>query len=427
MFGKRASVPDNLEDIPPGTDLARVLDAIDWERLSEHDLIRVLRAQDRQISHYQAGRAWSIDEVARRYQEGYREGSFEDGIAIKGAAAEVAAALCLTRRAAEVETGFSIEMLRHRPLVFEALLFGRIDMRRARVLVDSTLHLSDAVAHAAIGQVLSEAPRLTTGQLRHRIAKLCIDADPDAAKERYDRSLSNRRFEVRPNESGTADVLGLNVAPHIANSIGRWIHREAIKLKNLGDTRSMDQLRADIFTDLLRRRHRAGKITRADFGNLDMRVTAETLTGQSDEAGELNGFGPIIGDIARQVAEHLEHVDYRWTLTDPDTGQPVDGGTTRRRPAVSQRRRAEILHPTCVHPGCRMPSTDCDLDHRQPWAEYRVTCTADLGPMCRHHHVIRHRFGWSYRHAAGGDFQFTSPFGHLYATSGREPANARAP
>ncbi|MDJ0954243.1 MAG: DUF222 domain-containing protein [Acidimicrobiia bacterium] len=428
MFDPHAStIPENLEDIPPGADLARVLDSLDWERLSDHDLIRVLQAQDRLVSHYQAGRAWTIDEITQRYQEGDREGSFEAGIAFAGAAAEVGAALCLTRRAAEIETGFSLQLLRYRPLVFEALLFGRIDMRRARVLVDSTLHLPDAIANAAIEQVLSEAPRLTTGQLRHRIAKLCIDADPDAARDYYDRSLSNRRFEVHPNESGTADILGLNVAPHIASSIRRWIHREAVRLKNLGDTRSMDQLRADIFTDLLRRRHRAGKITRADFGNLDMRVTAETLSGQSDEAGELNGFGPVIGDVARQVVEHQEHVDYRWTLVDPDTGLPVDGGTTQRRPTVSQRRQAEMLHPTCVHPGCRMPSTDCDLDHRQPWSEHRVTCTADLGPMCRHHHVIRHSFGWSYRHVADGDFEFTSPVGHRYTTSGREPANARAP
>lgn len=420
-------VPENLEQIPPGAELARVLESLDWGRLSDHDLVRVLQAQDRQVSHYQAGRAWSINQVAERYQEGCRDDSFEFHEAAKGAAAEVGAALRLTRRAADDQTGFSVELVRHRPSVFEELLFGRVDMMRARVLVEETQHVADATAQSAIEMLLPDAPGLTTGQLRHRIAKLCIDADPEAARKRYESSVADRRIELRPTCSGTADLLGLNLPPHVAASVSRWIHKEAIKLRNLGDDRTMDQLRADIYLDLLRRRYKNGKITRADCGNLDIRVTAETLANQSEESGELNGFGPVNADIARQVAENQEHVHRRWTLIDRDTGQPIDGGTTRRRPTASQRRKAEMLHPTCVHPGCRMPSTDCDIDHRRPWADHKVTCIADLGPMCRHHHVIRHAYGWSYASTNGGDFKFTSPFGHIYTTSGRQPAAARSP
>ena len=415
MFDKM--VPENMEEIPPGPELGRVLASLDWDHLSDHDLIRALQAQDRQVSHYQAGRAWTINKVVARYQEAYP----------KGAAAEVGAALCLTRQSAESETGFSVELLRHRPAVYDALLYGRIDMRRARVLVDATLHVSDAIAHVVIDQLLPKASGLTTGQLRHRITKLCMDADPEAAQRRYERSIEDRRLEVRPNDSGTADILGLDLPPHIANSIGRWIHKEAIKLRNLGDTRTVSQLRADIYLDLLRRRHKGGKITRADFGNLDMSVTAETLTGQSEDSAELNGFGPVLADVARQVADHQDNVERRWRLIDPETGQPIDGGISRRRPTASQRRKAEMLHPTCIHPGCRLPSVDCDIDHRVPWIEARITCSCDLGPLCRHHHTIRHAYGWTYRSVAGGDFLFTSPFGHQYTTSGHQPAKARSP
>jgi hypothetical protein len=309
--------------------------------------------------------------------------------------------------------------------VFDALLFGRIDWRRARVLVDETQHVTEAIAQASLEQLLPEALNLTTGQLRQRIVKLCIDADPEAAQRRYEQSVADRRLVLRPTCAGTADLLGLDLPPHIAASVSRWIHKEAIKLKNLGDTRTMDQLRADIYLDLLRR-CKGGKITRSDSGILDMKVTGETLTGQSEESAELGGFGPVISDVARQVAEHQEKAERRWTLIDPDTKQPIDGGITRRRPSASQRRKAEALQPTCIHPGCRMPSVDCDIDHRIPWIEARVTCTCDLGPMCRDHHVIRHRFGWQYRPAAGGDFVFASPFGHQYTTSG-QPARARAP
>jgi hypothetical protein len=421
------SVPPDLEGIMPGAELGLVLASLDWERLSDHDLIRVMKAQDRQISHYQAGKCWSIDRITERYQHRYRVDSFDYHEAQDGAAVEIGAALSLTRRTAESETGFSVALLRYRPRVFDALLFGRIDIYRAKILVEATLHVSAVAAGVVIEQVLPQAASLTTSELRALIGKLVIDTDPDAARERYEMSVEDRRVVIQANDSGTANLCGMDVAPHDAESIRRYLHKEAIKFKNLGDPRTMDQLRADIFTDLLRRRHQGSKITRADYGNLTITTTAETLTGRSDESAELNGFGPILADIARQVVEHQEHVERRWSLVDPDTGQPIDGGITRRKPTVAQRRMVEALHPTCLHPGCRMPAVDCDLDHRVPYREVPVTCSGELGPMCRHHHVIRHKYGWSYDLIDGGDFLFTSPFGHQYRTSSKPIAQAQSP
>jgi hypothetical protein len=85
------------------------------------------------------------------------------------------------------------------------------------------------------------------------------------------------------------------------------------------------------------------------------------------------------------------------------------------------------MHPTCIHPGCRQPSVDCDIDHRILFSDQPVTCTCELGPMCRHHHVIRHKYGWSYDLVDGGDFIFTSPFGHCYTTSGKPAPVAQPP
>jgi len=429
MFDKSlsASVPPDLEEIRPGADLGLVLASLDWERLSDRDLIRVMKAQDRQISHYQAGKCWSIDKITERYQHPYRVDSFDYHEAQDGAAVEIGAALHLTRRTAESETGFSVALLRYRPRVFEALLSGRVDMHRAKILIEATLHTPAGTAEAVVEQLLPQAGNLTNSQLRARVQKLVIDAGPDAAQERYEMSVEDRRVVIQANDSGTANLCGMDVAPHDAESIKRYLHKEAIKLKNLGDSRTMNQLRADIFTDLLRRRYEGKKLTRADYGILDMKVTAETLSGRSEESAELNGYGPILADIARQVAEHQEHVERRWSLIDPDTGQPIDGGITRRKPTAAQRRMAETLHPTCIHPGCRMPAVDCDLDHRVPYSEVPVTCSCELGPMCRHHHVIRHKYGWSYDLVDGGDFLFTSPFGHQYRTSGKPVDHAQSP
>ncbi|MEE8375472.1 MAG: HNH endonuclease signature motif containing protein [Acidimicrobiia bacterium] len=37
-----------------------------------------------------------------------------------------------------------------------------------------------------------------------------------------------------------------------------------------------------------------------------------------------------------------------------------------------------------------MPATDCDLDHRNAWADGGPTTEDNLAPLCRHDHIVRH-------------------------------------
>ncbi len=412
-------VPEELESIPPGAELAQLLASLDWEHLSDYDLLRALRAQDRQISHYQAGRSWTMNRIAEVYEEESR-GWAVGREALDGAAAEIGAALRLTRRSSESQTDFSIALCRHRPEVFEALLFGRIDMARARILVEATLALSDAEAHGVLEQILPDARMLTTGQLRHKMQKLCVDTNPESAKKQFASSFEDRMVVLEPNLSGTANLKGLNLDPAEAAAVKQYIHSEAMKLKRHGDRRTIDQIRADIYIDLLKGRH-LGSHGSGKSGGIHLDVTIDTLTKLSEQSGEIEGFGPVVADVARQIAHHQTNADWTWTLRDPDTGLPIDGGTTRRRPTTAQARHVRAHDRTCVHPGCRMPAVQCDIDHRIPWHERRVTCTGDLAPLCKHHHVVRHTWGWTYRPLANGDWVFTTPLGHRHTTSGRRP------
>jgi len=225
--------------------------------------------------------------------------------------------------------------------------------------------MSDASGDEVLEQILPDARQLTTGQLRHQLQKLCMDVDPEAARKRYERSHENRRVVLEGTGSGTADLKDLDLDPKKAAEIKRWIHQEALKLRRLGDRRTMDQLRADIYVDLLQRsylgRHRSGQ-----GGAVHIDVTPDLLAKLSNASGDLEGFGPVIDDIARQIAAHQINSEWTWTLRDPDTGQPIDGGTTRRRPTTAQRRFVHAHHRTCSHPGCRMPAVSCDIDHRVP-------------------------------------------------------------
>ena len=132
-------------------------------------------------------------------------------------------------------------------------------------------------------------------------------------------------------------------------------------------------------------------------------------------------MGPVIADVARQISERQTDSPWTWSLVDPATGRVLDTGITRRRPTAAQKRRIRGRDRTCVFPGCRMPARNCDLDHNQPWARGGPTTVCNCVPLCRTHHRLKTHTPWRYRRLPTGDYEWTSPLGHTYPTSGRDP------
>ncbi|HUF95067.1 MAG TPA: DUF222 domain-containing protein [Acidimicrobiia bacterium] len=411
---RTTAFPVGLLDREPGPELAAFLSVVDPAELSGHDQVLVLQAHQKMASHYAARVYQNIAELADVMVE--FDGDVEFGL--DAAAMELRAALRLTRRMAEVEIDFA-HVLKHRlPAVGQALWSGEIDVRRARVLVNGTEHLSDSHARQVIDEVIGRAPQLTTGELRSKVQKLCLEIEPEAAKKRYESALEEHRLVREPTVDGTANIILSDISSVRASAAFDHINSLAESLRVPGETRTMDQLRADIALDLIcgDSAHQTKR-----NGTVNIHVDLETLAGLADRPGELAGFGPVIADIARQVADERKESNWRYRVTDPDTGMPVHIGTTRRRPDARQQRHVELRDLTCVFPGCRMPATDCDLDHIKPWAETGKTNVKDLAPGCRHDHVGRHQFDWKYQPLPGGDYLWISPLGHRYTKSGRPP------
>ena len=412
--GVVVGIPAGLDRLEPGLFLAAYLSRLEGKQRSGYERVVVLRAQQRMASYFQAQvyeEMAAISDLMDRIEA-------DPEVATESAAAEIRAGLRLTRRAADTELAFAIDLSRRLPRVWEALTAGKIDVRRARVIVSGTAHLPEETARLVVDQVIEVAGRLTTGQLHALLRRVCLETDPDEASDRYQQAVEERRIVMEPSVDGTAHLSGFDLAPDRAAAAMRRITDLAQSLKTGSESRTLDQLRADVFLDLLEGRHHQ---TDTGRGTVDLHVDLETLTRLADHPGELAGYGPIVADLARQVAEHQQGAEWRWTLTHPDSGQVITNGTTRRRPNTSQRRQVETRHRTCVFPGCRMPATDCDLDHRIPWAEGGPTTIDNLAPLCRHDHQIRHRSGWTHQPLPDGDHQWTSRLGHTYTTSGQPP------
>ena len=140
--------------MPPGPELARVLAGIDLDSLPGFDLVVVMRAHARQVSHQQAELLGLVARVADASSEASALVSDDDG---EFAADEIRAALCLTRRAALslLQLARDLERL---PALAAALRSGSIDLPRARVVCSEVATLDDEEAQAVVSVVWSGLP-----------------------------------------------------------------------------------------------------------------------------------------------------------------------------------------------------------------------------------------------------------------------------
>ncbi|HMH92841.1 MAG TPA: HNH endonuclease signature motif containing protein, partial [Streptosporangiaceae bacterium] len=75
---------------------------------------------------------------------------------------------------------------------------------------------------------------------------------------------------------------------------------------------------------------------------------------------------------------------------------------------------------TCRHPHCGQPAWRCDLDHTIAYDQGGRTCPCDLGALCRRHHQLKQRPGWTLTQPEPGTFCWTTPEGRTYTTHPHE-------
>jgi hypothetical protein len=396
--GDRHCLPQDLEQISPGLFLAAIVASVDRSKLTGHDVVRLMTARARLVSHGNAGYFADVCEVAHAYDP---DGTGRDPHPVEFAAEEFQTALHKTRRAAEQELTLALDLRQRVPGVWAALNEGHIDLARARVFATELESLHPALVPEAVARVIDDAPELTTGQLRARLQRISLELDPEAADDRHRAGLEDRRMVLDANPDHTASLLFHNVGTRDALGATRYVNALAHTLKRRpGETRTMDQLRADIALDLLQGKALGGS------GPVPAPIML-ILTGAS---GHVPGFGTVLPE---SVAELLE--DSELTVTN------CTHETSSRRPTKTQARHISTRYPTCIFPGCRMPSTECDLDHRIPWSERGSTTCENLAPLCRHHHVCKTRSRWRLeRDIIDDSHLWTSPLGFTYRT-GRPP------
>ncbi|HEY3632901.1 MAG TPA: DUF222 domain-containing protein, partial [Jatrophihabitantaceae bacterium] len=181
--------------------------------------------------------------------------------------------------------------------------------------------------------------------------------------------------------------------------------------KSSGETRTLDQRRADCFVDVFARSslpeqhgHRPA---------IQVTVAASTLLGCDERPAELDGYGPITAQTARRIAADRTGT-WRRILTDPTTSQVLEFGRKTYRPPQNLTDHVIARDKTCVFPHCRRPARHCELDHGDPWCTGGHTDADALHPLCTRHHHARHNAGWTVTRHPDGSYHWTSPTGHTH-------------
>lgn len=401
--GSSGPVLAGLDLMPPSLLTAVAVAGLDVGLLADpSDVVRFLTVKARLVAHHQAGLYEGMMAVLAEYER--LDGGF-DVETFRSATAELRACLRLTRNAANQELELASDLLDRLPTVLEALKRGRIDLRRARVLCQETAHLDEPQARMVCERVLERAENMTGPQLAALVRRLCVEIDPDSPRKRHDQAGKDRGVWSRLTETSTAEITAWGLCPVRVARVMNRVESIARHLATGSETRTLDQIRADIFLDLLEGNH-SDTYRR---GVTDIRVELTTLLNLDEKAVEIAGFGPVVKDVLARIDP-----DNRWQMVVTDQGQVIDTVVIRRRPTGPMRRQVEVRDQTCIFPGCRMPATNCDLDHRIPYAEGGLTHPDQLAPLCRYDHVTRHKAGWTHRRNPDGSHTWHSPLGATY-------------
>lgn len=412
----RRVLAERLESLGPGEELGRLLEMIDRTHLNGHELVTLLAARARQVAHLQAEVYSDILEMALSPGGGPDDLPERTDVVDESAVEELRACLRLTRRAATSMLDLSCDLERL-PMVHEAFRRGLLDLPRVRVICRETTGLEDEEATLVVERIIDRAPDMTTGQIGARLRKLCAEVDPDAALRRYQLGVADRRVEGRQNPDGTADLLGRQLPIDRVAGILARLEAAAQKLRGKDD-RNLDQIRSDLLLGLL---EGTGDLP-SGRGRVDIRVDLTTLLELDSAAGEIPGWGPVVADLARQVVTDQQGSRWEYAITDPESGEPLATGVTRRRPTTALRRHVVARNQTCVFPGCRHPAQSAQIDHTLDYAKGGLTAVENLGPLCAHDHLtVKHQGGWILEQTRPGTFRWTSPRSHTYTTTADPP------
>ena len=463
----RTQLVSRLLAAAPGIDTLTSLNAIDPFDLPAAARIDYLSALERQISWLQAMMQRAIVAVAG--EEGSKSEDMFTGVD-DAEREDVATALRMSTATAQIRIDVARTLVNHLPNVCSALAMGEISPAHATVIArESASAIRDGMGPAHIYSIEQSAlayaefhtPTQVANKVRTTIAKLA----PEPFEEIAERARDTRRVSCFREVDGLSTIVAILPAEDaqiVMKAIENFIHaqvaNESITLNaqgvrgagradagvagagadgvgasdgaadadsandsevQPGQHRSMDMKRADALTSIaawsLQQSTVDVKLHRRPV-TVNVTIDLPTLLGLAENPGQLAGYGAIPASVARALAS-----DGKWQrfITDPQTGTLLDFGRESYEPPQALVDFLIARDRTCRFPGCRQSAARADLDHAKSWESGGETSAANLGALCRRHHLLKTHGGWKLKSHSDGACTWTSPLGKIYEVPAR--------
>ena len=246
-----------VEHMDPGPAQAGWLAAAAGEAtsLDEYGLAGVAIAARQLASWATAAELNAVAQLTARTADADPEiGLAEDGRPARlcrDAVGQISLALMLTDHGATAWADLAVTLCWRLAATGSALAAGRIDLARARAIAESTSVLDEGAARAVEATVLPEAGRQTTAQLRARLRRAVIAADPDGAERRREEAERHAKVSLYADDDGTATLAGAGLPAVEAAAAMARITAIARAAKAAGQGGGLDLHRVRVMLGLL--------------------------------------------------------------------------------------------------------------------------------------------------------------------------------
>lgn len=378
---------------------------------------------------------------------------------MRGMHAEIAAALHLADITVAQHITRAVAVISSYPSVREQCHAGDLSFQQASIISDEGCIINDPLRREQYEHAVVEyALRESAGRLRPVAKKLAAEFTDLDLSEQHTEARARRHVRLHDYENGMAELTAYMPALE-AYAIWDRMTQMSWKVKttetktteiskNIEDSndteartgvRNLDEIRTDVFTDLLTAgtpsEELAGKGLGALKGRVQVTVPKRRLLPAEDEprvggtaaseepqphqgrgtastskVAHLTGYGPIDIESTKDLAGHTPTWDE--AQIDPTDGTMIS--VESYQPSQAQRRFLRIRDLHCRFPGCRAPVDRCEVDHTIDAAKGGATTTPNLAHLCKPHHRMKHHTDWSVTQHAGGVLKWVSPLGRTH-------------
>ncbi|MDQ3308345.1 MAG: HNH endonuclease [Actinomycetota bacterium] len=294
----------------------------------------------------------------------------------------------LTRREAS-GTVHQARELRNLTITARALSAGEISRAHATEIIKAKQRSClDADSFRRYEEILVElAMHASADEVRSAVRHL-VDAEaPDRDKALLD-ALADRSFTLR--QVGDLVKVDAMIDKLTAEALTKGI--EALSRRTPGDERDWHVRRADAFSEIVMLGLESGQLPQQGRvkPHVDLTLTLDQLRG-------IDGSGPLLrrfGQIPVATAQRLscDAVLTRF-VTDPH-GEVLDVGRSCRLTNTALNKAVAHMYDTCAYPNCATPVTACEIHHLWWWSKGGGTDLWNLLPLCKHHHMFVHEYGY---------------------------------